>query len=112
MGLRKERFEVDAMEIRARYIQVGAFVLAVIVAGFVFVYWLNNAAGFSDRTIYRVRFQTPVAGLLGGSAVLFNGIRVGEVTGLDLNQRDPREVMVMIAIAPAPPGRSATQGGL
>jgi phospholipid/cholesterol/gamma-HCH transport system substrate-binding protein len=109
MGLRKERFEVDAMEIRARYVQVGTFVLAVIVAGFVFVYWLNNAAGFSERTVYRVRFQTSAAGLLGGSAVLFNGIRVGEVTGLELNQRDPREVMVTIAVEPATPVRSDTQ---
>ncbi len=31
------------MEIRARYVQMGAFTLAVIAAGFAFVYWLNNA---------------------------------------------------------------------
>jgi phospholipid/cholesterol/gamma-HCH transport system substrate-binding protein len=109
MGLRKERFEVNAMEIRARYVQVGAFVLATIFAGFVFVYWLNNASGLRDRMLYRVRFQAPVAGLLGGSAVLFNGIRVGEVTGLQLNQRDPREVTVMIAIEPATPVRADTK---
>src|SRR5262245_13487434 len=97
------------MEIRARYIQVGTFVLAAIVAGFAFVYWMNNASGLRDRTLYRVRFETPVAGLLGGSAVLFNGIRVGEVTSLQLNQRDPREVMVTIAIEPATPVRANTK---
>jgi phospholipid/cholesterol/gamma-HCH transport system substrate-binding protein len=97
------------MEIRARYVQVGAFVLAATVACFVFVYWLNNAGGFGLRTAYKVRFQTPVAGLLGGSAVLFNGIRVGEVTALELNQHDPREVTVMIAVEPATPVRSDTQ---
>ncbi len=97
------------MEIRARYIQVGAFVLATIVAGFAFVYWMNNASGLRDRTLYRVRFETPVAGLLGGSAVLFNGIRVGEVTGLQLNQRDPREVTVTIGVEPATPVRADTQ---
>jgi phospholipid/cholesterol/gamma-HCH transport system substrate-binding protein len=96
------------MEIRARYVQVGAFVLATIFAGFVFVYWLNNAGGLGDRTIYRVRFVTPVAGLLGGSAVLFNGIRVGEVTALRLNQGDPREVTVTIAVEPATPVRADT----
>ena len=96
------------MEIRARYIQVGAFTLATIVAGFVFVYWLNNASGLRDRMLYRVRFETPVAGLLGGSAVLFNGIRVGEVTGLQLNPNSPREVTVTIAIEPSTPVRADT----
>ena len=96
------------MEIRARYIQVGAFTLATLVAGFVFVYWLNNASGLRDRMLYRVRFETPVAGLLGGSAVLFNGIRVGEVTILQLNPNNPREVTVTIAIEPSTPVRADT----
>ena len=30
------------MEIRAPYVLIGAFVLAVIAAGFGFVYWLHN----------------------------------------------------------------------
>jgi len=30
------------METRARYVQMGAFTLAVIAAGFAFVYWLSN----------------------------------------------------------------------
>ena len=70
------------MEIRARYVQIGAFTLAVIAAGFAFVYWLNNAGGLRERTVYQIRFESSVSGLLVGSAVLFNGIRVGEVTGL------------------------------
>ena len=96
------------MEVRARYVQVGVFTLAVIVAGFVFVYWLNNAAGLRDRALYRIRFETPVSGLLTGSAVLFNGIRVGEVTGLELNPKEPRQVTVTVAIEPATPVRADT----
>ena len=78
------------MEIRARYVQMGAFTLAVIAAGFAFVYWLNNAGGLRERTVYRIRFESPVSGLLQGSAVLFNGIRVGEVTALDAQQPPTR----------------------
>ena len=52
---------------------------------FGFVYWLNNAGGLSERTVYQVRFENTVSGLLPGAAVLFNGIRVGEVTGLQLD---------------------------
>ena len=96
------------MEVRARYVQVGVFTLAVIVAGFVFVYWLNNAAGLRERALYRIRFETPVSGLLTGSAVLFNGIRVGEVTGLELNPKEPRQVTVTVGIEPATPVRADT----
>ena len=78
------------MEIRARYVQMGAFTLAVLVVGFAFVYWLNNAGSLRDLAVYRVRFEGSVSGLLRGSAVLFNGIRVGEVTHLELNPADPR----------------------
>ena len=69
------------MEIRARYTLIGAFTLAVILGVFAFVYWLHNAGGLGDRAISRLVFG-PVSGLLPGSPVLFNGIRVGEVTAL------------------------------
>jgi len=96
------------MEIRARYVQMGVFTLAVIAAGFAFVYWLNSAGGLRDRAIYRVRFDSSVSGLLRGSAVLFNGIRVGEVTGLALDPASPRQVQATIAIEPTAPVRADT----
>jgi phospholipid/cholesterol/gamma-HCH transport system substrate-binding protein len=96
------------MEIRARYIQMGAFTLAVIVAGFAFVYWLNNAGGLRERALYRVRFDGSVSGLLAGSAVLFNGIRVGEVSGLQLNPDSPRQVQATISIDRRAPVRADT----
>jgi phospholipid/cholesterol/gamma-HCH transport system substrate-binding protein len=86
------------MEIRARYLQTGAFTLAVLLAGFAFVYWLNDAGALRDRAVYRVHFQGSVSGLLRGSAVLFNGVRVGEVTSLRLDGADPRQVRATIAV--------------
>jgi phospholipid/cholesterol/gamma-HCH transport system substrate-binding protein len=53
-----------------------------------------------------------VSGLLTGAAVLFNGIRVGEVTALGLNPGDPRQVMATIAVVAATPVRSDTEAGL
>lgn len=97
------------MEVRARYVQMGAFTLAVVALGFAFVYWLNNAGGFGDRATYRVQFGGPVAGLLRGSAVLFNGIRVGEVTGLALDPTKPRQVQATIAIERSTPVRKDTE---
>ena len=100
------------MEIRAPYALIGLFVLAAIGAVFGFVFWLHNTGGLGERTVYRVRFENTVSGLLTGAAVLFNGIRVGEVTDLGLNPDDPREVTATIAVAATTPVRADTQAGL
>jgi phospholipid/cholesterol/gamma-HCH transport system substrate-binding protein len=100
------------METRARYISVGAFVLAIIVAGFAFVYWLNNNGGLGARTLYRVRFEDSVSGLQVGAAVQFNGIRVGEVTALRLDSDDPRRVTATIAVNKGTPLRADTKVGV
>jgi phospholipid/cholesterol/gamma-HCH transport system substrate-binding protein len=100
------------MEVRARYVQMGAFTLAVLALGFGFVYWLNNVGGLRERAVYGVHFEGPVSGLLRGSAVLFNGVRVGEVTALELDPAKPRHVQVMIAIDHDVPVRADTQVGI
>ena len=100
------------MEIKAPYALLGLFVLAVIAAVFGFVYWLHNTAGLGERTVYRVRYENTVSGLLKGAAVLFNGIRVGEVTDLQLDPKNPRQVTVTIAVVSNTPVRADTQAGL
>ena len=100
------------METRARYISVGLFVLAIIVAGFGFVYWLNHNGGLGARAIYRIRFEESVAGLQVGAAVQFNGIRVGEVSGLQLDKDHPRRVTATIAVDPNTPLRADTKVGV
>jgi phospholipid/cholesterol/gamma-HCH transport system substrate-binding protein len=96
------------VETQARYLSVGAFTLAVITAGFAFVYWLYSGGGFQDRTVYEIRFDNPVSGLLVGSGVLFNGIRVGEVTDLRLSSEQPKQVVATVGIDPATPVRADT----
>ena len=96
------------METKARYLLVGSFVLAAVVAIFAFVYWLHNTGGLGERQSYQIRFESPVSGLLKGASVLFNGIRVGEVTDISLSPDAPKEVMVTIAVDPATPVRSDT----
>jgi phospholipid/cholesterol/gamma-HCH transport system substrate-binding protein len=100
------------METRAPYALIGLFVLTVIAAGFGFVYWLHNSGGLTERTVYRVRFENTVSGLLTGAAVLFNGIRVGEVTDLRLDTNNPQLVNATIAVAGGTPVRADTKAGL
>jgi phospholipid/cholesterol/gamma-HCH transport system substrate-binding protein len=100
------------METRAPFVIVGAFVLAAIAAVFGFVYWLNNSGGLGPRTTYHVRFDGSVPGLLVGAAVLFNGIRVGEVTDLGLAPDSPRRVNATISVSASAPVRSDTKVAL
>jgi phospholipid/cholesterol/gamma-HCH transport system substrate-binding protein len=100
------------MEIRARYVLIGIFVLAVIVGGFGFVYWLNNAGSIGQRTDYRVEFDGSIAGLSKGSPVLFNGLDVGEVTALTLLTDKPGAVLATISVDPRTPVRADTHVGL
>jgi phospholipid/cholesterol/gamma-HCH transport system substrate-binding protein len=97
------------METRARYALIGVFMLAVILASFAFVYWLENKGGFGKQDIYQVRFQGSVSGLLVGSAVLFNGLRVGEVTRLSLSADRPEDVVATIAVVHNTPLRDDTE---
>jgi len=100
------------METRAPFVVVGAFVLATIVAVFGFVYWLHNTGGLGPRTSYHVQFDGSVPGLLIGAGVLFNGIRVGEVTDLALAADNPRRVNATISVASTTPVRADTRVGL
>jgi phospholipid/cholesterol/gamma-HCH transport system substrate-binding protein len=100
------------METRAPFVVVGAFVLAAVAAVFGFVYWLHNTGGIGPRATYHVQFDGSVPGLLVGAAVLFNGIRVGEVTDLELAPDSPRHVNATISVASTTPVRSDTRVGL
>jgi phospholipid/cholesterol/gamma-HCH transport system substrate-binding protein len=100
------------METRAPFVIVGAFVLAAIVAVFGFVYWLHNTGGLGARTTYHVQFDGSVPGLLVGAGVLFNGIRVGEVTELGLALDNPRRVNATISVASTAPVQPDTKVGL
>ena len=100
------------METRAPFVVVGAFVLATIIAVFGFVFWLHNTGGLGPRKTYHVQFDGSVPGLLIGAGVLFNGIRVGEVTNLALAPDSPRRVNATISVASNTPVRADTRVGL
>lgn len=100
------------MEFKARYELIGAFTLAVIAMLFGFVYWLNNGGGHGEQTIYKVQFNNPVSGLLVGGGVSFNGIRVGEVSGLGIDPQNPSRLSVMITVRADTPVRDDTQVGI
>ena len=100
------------METKANYVLIGLFTLAVAFGAFGFIYWFQNIGGHGERATYAVVFDGSVSGLRTGGTVLFNGIRVGEVTELKLNPQKPEQVMATIAIDKSVAVRPDTQVGL
>ncbi len=99
------------MEDRAKYVLIGLFTFAVVAAAFGFVYWLHNNAGNKESTAYRVIFEGSVSGLRVGGPVLFNGIRVGEVTDMQLTD-NPSQVAAIVSVAKSTPVRGDTRVSL
>jgi phospholipid/cholesterol/gamma-HCH transport system substrate-binding protein len=100
------------MERKAHYALIGLFTFAVVAGAFGFVFWLHHSSGKKQAVAYRVIFDSSVSGLQVGGNVLFNGIRVGEVTNLRLDREKPNEVVAMLAVNKSTPIRSDTRVGL
>jgi len=84
------------METRANYVLIGSFKLAVIAAAIGFVLWFQSLHTTKQRSPLRVVFEGPAAGLRNGGSVNFNGIRVGEVVSVKLD--NPRRVVALAMI--------------
>jgi len=100
------------METRANYTLIGLFTVAVIAAAFGFVFWFQSGGAVGDRGYYQIAFDGSVNGLRTGSAVMFNGLRVGEVTALALNPKQSQQVMVTVAVDKSVAIRNDTDIGL
>ncbi|MDE2470877.1 MAG: MCE family protein [Bradyrhizobium sp.] len=98
------------METRANFVLIGSFTLAVIAAAFGFVMWFQSLHTTKARTPLRIIFEGPASGLRNGGSVNFNGIRIGEVVSVKLD--NPRRVVALAMIENNAPIRKDTQVGL
>ena len=99
------------METRANYALIGAFTLAVGFAAFLFVYWFSGPSQLGRQETFQIVF-TAVSGLTRGSSVLFNGVKVGEVTHLGISDQDPSKVDVLVRIDSRTPVKTDTRARL
>ena len=97
------------METRARYALIGFFTLAVIVAVFIFVYWLKRLDETGIRSTVYFEFSGTVGGLAPGGAVYFAGIKVGNVTALEFDPADPNKVLVTAEVREDAPVKTDTK---
>lgn len=86
------------METKANYVLVGVFTLVVSLIAFGFVYWIARYGEARDSLPLEIRIPGSVTGLAQGSQVLFNGIKVGDVRRLHLDETNPDMVIVLTQV--------------
>lgn len=86
------------METRANFIVIGAFTLAAVAGAFMFVMWIAGYGATGAHKHYQIVFNGSVSGLSNGALVLFNGLKVGEVTNLQFVKGDPSQVVADIDV--------------
>ena len=97
------------METRARHVLIGAFTLVVICVALSFSLWLGKTGHDKQFQVFDVVFREAVSGLSKGSTVEFNGIKIGEVSSLRLDPKDPRQVYARVRVDSSAPVRTDTQ---
>ncbi|MFC4625170.1 MlaD family protein [Daeguia caeni] len=100
------------METKANYVLVGVFTLIVSLLAFGFVYWIARYGEARDSVPLDVRIPGSVTGLGIGSQVLFNGIKVGDVRSLHLDESNPGMVIVQTRVNASTPITRSTKASL
>ncbi|PWL17918.1 MCE family protein [Falsochrobactrum shanghaiense] len=100
------------METKANYVLVGVFTLIVSLLAFGFVYWIARYGEARDSMPLDVRIPGSVTGLSIGSQVLFNGIKVGDVRRLHLDETNPEMVIVQTRVNATTPITRSTAATL
>ena len=100
------------MERDAHYAAVGIATVALLAALAVFAIWLARLQFNDDYDIYDIVFYGPVRGLSEGGEVHFNGIRVGEVTDLNLDPAKGDQVIARVRLDATTPVRVTSRAQL
>jgi phospholipid/cholesterol/gamma-HCH transport system substrate-binding protein len=98
------------VETRANFVLIGSFTVAVFAAAIGFVLWFQNIHSTKLQSPLRIVFEGSATGLRNGGSVNFNGIRVGEVTSVKLD--NPRRVVALLMVENIAPIRKDTFVGL
>ncbi|MFC0339479.1 MlaD family protein [Paracoccus niistensis] len=95
------------METRANFVLIGAFTLLGILGSLGFFVWLASVQIDRRYDVYGILFDD-VTGLDQSGDVLFNGIPVGRVIGLQIYAPDPGRVLATVEVDATTPIRQNT----
>ncbi len=91
------------METKVNYTLVGIFVLLLFTAIVIATVWLSAGLGSQNYKTYLVYMNESVSGLVLDAPVKYNGVTVGQVSDIELNLKNPRQVILTLQIQPRVP---------
>ena len=100
------------METKANYVIVGIFTILSVLAAFAFVYWTAAIGDRGETATLRVRIPGSASGLGRGSAVLFNGVKVGDVTRVFIDVENPNAAIADTVIDRLTPITTSTEADI
>lgn len=100
------------METKANYVLIGAFTVLTVVFLLLFTLWATKYSTSRDWREYEVIFTEAVTGLTEGSSVQYNGLAVGTVDSLNLDDKDPRKVVAILKLRKNTPVKIDTRARL
>ena len=100
------------METRAHHVLIGLVTVIVVAGAMLFGLWLTKSSVDSTFKDYEVVFNEAVSGLSRGSSVQYSGIKVGDVTSLRLDPKDPRRVLARVRLSADTPVKEDTRAKL
>jgi phospholipid/cholesterol/gamma-HCH transport system substrate-binding protein len=98
------------MKLRATNLMIGTTTLAVIAAVFVGFLGIRKIHSVQQRSLLRIVFEGSASGLRKGGSVNFDGVQVGEILSLKLD--NPRNVVALVRVDNSAPIRKDTVVGL
>lgn len=100
------------METRASHLLIGAAVLLFTLLFLGLAVWLARVDFDRETRLYDIYFQGSVAGLGIGGEVRYRGIRIGTVTSIGIDPKDPSQVHVAVELDTATPIREGDTASL
>ena len=91
------------METRAHHLLIGTFAIGITLLTILFLFWIGRFEFNQQYQIYDLKFEGSVSGLGKAADVLYNGIKVGEVIDLKLDEDNPTLVLVRIRVERSTP---------
>lgn len=88
------------METRANYVAVGAFVVVLLLGAAGVMLWLIGSQFAEKQAFYYMSFEGSVSGLTKDAAVRYNGVPVGKVTDIKIENDNPGHIRVIAALDP------------
>ncbi|KTD72814.1 MlaD family protein [Legionella tucsonensis] len=100
------------MEAKTNYTIVGVVVLILLVGLVATMLWLSVGFNQKKYITYTVYMHEAATGLTQDAPVKYNGVQVGYVKEIKLNQNDPRQVEILLNIEEGTPVTTSTYATL